>query len=182
MNRAWWSGTGAIIIIIAVVIALLCISKYNTISELDEKVETTWSPLVSVMQKRYDIVPKLVSAVVRYTGKRDDAVKTLTATYDRWKAEKGIPDRVEAASAIEAAYTQLFIEAGQRYPGISSNYQIVNLRTAFDQTEGPLLTNAGSYNNTVESYNTYSRKFPNNIVALILGFYMKYPYFKREAS
>jgi len=180
MKKSIWGGTTTIAIVIIVVV-ILCISKYNTLSVNDEAVETAWSPLSSVMQERYDVVPKIVSSVVRYTGKRDEYVKKLTSTYNKFKSASGIPDRVEAASDIEGAYTKLFIQASQRYPGINSNYQVQAQRKIFKGTEKRLMSAADGYYGAVQKYNSYSRKFPTNLVALLMGFEMRFPYFKRES-
>jgi LemA protein len=180
MKKIVWGSGASIAVVVAIIVALLCITKYNTLSVNDEAVDTAWSPLSSIMQTRYDIIPKVVSSVVRYTGKRDDDVKKLTATYNKFKSASGIVDRVNAANEIEGAYTKLFIQASQRYPGITSNYQVQSQQKIFDGTEKQLVGAAGAYYDAVQKYNSYSRKFPTNLVALILRFPMTYPYFKRE--
>ena len=180
MKKIVWGSSASIAIIIAIVVVILCIAKYNTLSVNDEAVETAWSPLSSIMQERYDVVPKLVSSVVRYTGKRDEYTKALTNTYNNFNSASGIANKVDAANAIEGAYTKLFIEASQRYPGITSNYQVQAQRKIFDSTEQNLIPAASTYYSAVQKYNSYSRKFPTNVVALLMGFQMRFPYFKRE--
>ena len=180
MKKIVWGSGASIILIVAIIVALLCITKYNKLSVNDEAVETQWSPLSSIMQERYDVVPKLVSSVVRYTGKRDEYTKNLTAAYNNFISASGISDKVNAANVIEGAYTKLFIQASQRYPGITSNYQIQAQKAIFDGTEKNIIPAAQSYYDAVQKYNSYSRKFPTNVVALLMGFEMRYPYFKRE--
>lgn len=180
MKKIVWGSGASIAVVVAIIVALLCIAKYNTLSVNDEAVETEWSPLSSIMQERYDVVPKLVSSVVRYTGKRDEYTRALTDRYNKFTTVSGIIDKVNAANAIEGAYTKLFIQASQRYPGITSNYQVQAQRAIFDGTEKRIIPAAKTYYTAVQAYNTYSRKFPNNLVALILRFPMTYPYFKRE--
>lgn len=171
-----------IIIIIVVVVALLCILKYNTIAGYDEQVENAWSPLVSALDQRYDGVPKLVNEIILYTQHEDDATRALSQAEKKFDAASGMVAKVEAADDLEAQLSKVYIEAGQRYPGITSHYQFQALKENFEQSGKEMAQSMQGYNKAVEQYNTYARKFPNNLVALIMGFHHSYPYFKREGN
>ncbi len=171
-----------IIIVVAVVIAILCITKYNKLAGLDEALDKTWSPLVSALQQRYDGVPKIADEVVLYTGKEDSVTKALIASDKKFDSANGRENKVETANEVEINLTKLFIESTQRYPGISSHYQYTALKKNFEVTSGEMASAMNSYNDAVSAYNTYVRKFPNNLVAVIMGFGYRETYFKKESE
>ena len=175
-------STVTILIIVAVIIALLCITKYNAISTLDEAVDKSWSPLVSALQQRYDGVPKLVNEVILYTSQDDSTTKALAESDKAFNSAEGREDKVKAANVVEINLSKLFIEATQRYPGITSHYQFTALQKNF-QVSGKAMSSAmDGYNDAVSEYNTYVRKLPNDLVAMIIGFNYREIYFKKETE
>lgn len=169
-----------IIVIIIVMVVGLCIVKYNKIAALDEGLKKSWTPLSSALEPRYDEIPKLVNEVILYTGKEDSTTKTLADAQKKYAAANGMSARVEAAGEVEAALSNIIIQGGQRYPGIQSHYQFQNLKEGFIKTGDAMKPLINSYNAAVDTYNTYVRKIPNNVVAFLLGFEFEADYFKRE--
>lgn len=169
-----------IVVIIVVMVLGLCIFKYNTIATKDQSLENAWAPLLNVLQPRYDEVPKFVNEIILYTGKEDDETKKLSSAYKNFKADSGFNGQIEDAGKIESALSKVIIDAGQRYPGITSHYQFINLKEGFQQTTTQMKPLVDAYNKAADDYNTYVRLFPNNFVALIMGFDFKAPYFMRN--
>ncbi|MBT3182236.1 MAG: hypothetical protein HN337_07005 [Deltaproteobacteria bacterium] len=175
MNRTiFW-----VIGIIVAMLVLLCIFKYNSIAELDEGLANAWTPLENVLQPRYDAVPKLVNEVILYTGKEDKETKALADANKDYTSAGGMGAQVKAANKLEAAISDMIIEGGQRYPGISSHYQFMNLKQGFQKTGEQMQQLVKGYNSSVDKYNSYIRKFPNNLIAFLLGFEYRAEYFKR---
>ena len=166
--------------IIAAVLVVMCIVKYNGLVTNDESVAKSWPSLVSVLQQRYAAVPKLINSIILYNGHEDSYTKELAAAYKKFQEAGDMQEKVKAADKLEAALSSQFIQAGQRYAGISSNFQFTQLKKDFESTGPEVVKYAQAYNDTVDVYNTYVRKFPNNFFALILNFYGERPYFKRQ--
>jgi LemA protein len=169
--------------ILAIVVAMLaglCIVKYNALATNDQALENAWAPLQNILRPRYDAVPKYVNEVILYTGKGDSTTKSLSETYKEFQEARNYEDQIRSANRIEEALSVSIIEAGQRYPGIASHYQFMNLKAGFQASSVQIQPLADAYNSAVDRYNTYVRKFPNDLVALILGFQSKAPYFMRQ--
>ena len=175
-------STVTILIIVAVIIALLCIAKYNKIATLDEAVDKTWAPLESSLQQRYDGVPKLVNEVILYTSHEDSTIKALSAADKKFDSVSSREDKAEAANNVEVNLTKVFIETTQRYPGITSHYQFTALQKNFEMSGKDMQNSMEGYNGAVSAYNTYVRKFPNDLVALLIGFNYREIYFKKGVN
>ena len=169
-----------VLAIAVVVLAIMCVSKYNELSVLDEGLEKQWAPLVNVLTPRYTQVPDLVNEVILYNGKKDEVVHNLATAYKHFNESSSISSQVAAANRIEAALSALFIEAGQRYPGIVSHYQFQNLKQVFQTTSADMDGLVNGYNKSVDDFNSYVRQFPNNIVGMLLGFGSSADYFRKE--
>ncbi len=172
--------TSWIIGILVVAVVLLCIYKYNKIVVYDEAVKETWTPLLGQLQQRYDQIPKLVNEIILYTNQEDEQTKSLAAADKKFNSAEGMIDKVKAANAVETALNNIFLQAGQRYPGIESHYQFMELNKGFQTTLQQMEAPMGAYNKMVDRYNTYVREFPGDFVALVLGFHGGYDYFKKE--
>ncbi len=171
----------AIIIIVALIVAAICIVKYNTLSDYDEAAEKSFAPLTSFLQERYQAVPRLVSSIVLYTGKEDREVKQLNEAYKAYTQATTMQQRVETSATLEATLMNTKQQIMDRYPGISSNYQFNSIAKTIAQAGNDLMGPLGAYNTAASTYNSYVRRFPNNIVGAIFMFPSRYPYFKRES-
>lgn len=174
MNKttAWVVG------IILVLVIVIFIAKFNKLSVYDEALSNAWTPLGNVLGPRYAEVPKLINEVILYTGREDAETKDLMQKYRELTAAKDAPEQLETAGPLEEALADFFIQAGQRYPGISSHYQYMNLMQGFQQSASQMGSLVTAFNQSVDKYNSYAREFPNNIVAAFTGFGHEAKYFR----
>ena len=163
-NSSWITG------IIVAIIVIYGIVAFNKISTRDEQVTTAWTPLASALELRYASVPALARSIIMYTGNDDETTKDLIRDQQAYMAANTVLGKATAASEIEEDLTRITVEGGQLYPGIQSHYQFTTLLGNFaasQQKMGPALD---AYNLAADAYNTYIRKFPNNVIAAVLGF------------
>lgn len=174
MNKtvAWIIG------IIVVLVIIIFIAKFNKLSVYDEALSNAWTPLGNVLGPRYAEVPKLINEVILYTGKEDAETKDLMQKYREYSVTKGAAEQLETAGLLEEALASFFIQAGQRYPGISSHYQYMNLMQGFQQSASQMGPMVSAFNHEVDKYNSYAREFPNNLVAAFTGFGHEASYFR----
>lgn len=165
MRNTFWLAA----ILIAIVV-LVGIVEYNTIAARDEAVTNAWTPLASALDLRYAAVPALARSIVVYTGRDDETTKDLMADQQRFMAARTVLDKATAANEVEMDLNRITVEAGQIYPGIQSHFQFTELMKSFDQSQAKMGPALAGYNMAVERYNAYIRKFPNDIIAAVLGF------------
>ncbi len=167
----------AILVFVALVVVGVLIVEYNSMATLDERVETAWTPLQAKLQTRYDSVPRLLNEVTLYVGQEIPQVKSIKEFQPHITDNTPISEKVKAANKIEDMLQSLIQYLTERYPNIISRYsvqQMANIMKNTDQTIGP---ETKAFNDAATSYNQSVRRFPMNIVAMILGFPTKYDYF-----
>ncbi len=179
---------GRIWIIIIAIIALLVlwfVKLNNRMVAAEEKAVQAWSQVENVYQRRSDLIPNLVAIV---KGAADFERGTLEAVIEaRAKATSVTVDpsnlTEESMAAFQSAQDNLSQSLGrlmvviERYPELKANQNFLELQAQLEGTENRITVERRSFNETVQSYNTLIRKFPNSIIAGIAGFEKK-AYFK----
>ncbi|MFA6327076.1 MAG: LemA family protein [Bacteroidales bacterium] len=179
---------GRIWIIIIAIIAILVlwfVKLNNRMVAAEEKAVQAWSQVENVYQRRSDLIPNLVAIV---KGAADFERGTLEAVIEaRAKATSVTVDpsnlTEESMAAFQSAQDNLSQSLGrlmvviERYPELKANQNFLELQAQLEGTENRITVERRSFNETVQSYNTLIRKFPNSIIAGIAGFEKK-AYFK----
>lgn len=159
-------------------IYLLTVGKYNTAVERQETAETAWSQVESAYQRRNDLIPNLVNTV---KGAADFERGTLTdviearakATSVNVDAENITQEQLQqfqqAQGEVSSALSRLLVTV-ERYPELRATQNFQQLQSQLEGTENRINVERNRYNETVREYNTYIRKFPNNVIVGMYGF------------
>lgn len=168
MKKVW-----LIILAVVVVLILAVIGKYNTIVRLDETVKTAWSQVENVYQRRMDLIPNLVNTV---RGAAAQETNVLTAVVEaRANATKVSVDINDPASfakfqqaqgEVSSALSRL-LAVVENYPTLQSIQAFRDLMTQLEGTENRITVERKNFNDAVNTFNIYIRRFPANIVASI---------------
>ena len=169
-----------VLIIGAIVLGiyLLTVGKYNTAVERQENAETAWSQVESAYQRRSDLIPNLVNTV---KGAADFERGTLTdviqaraqATSVNVDAENLTQEKLQefqqAQGQVSSALSRLLVTV-ERYPELRATQNFQQLQSQLEGTENRINVERNRYNQQVRDYNTYIRKFPNNVIVGMYGF------------
>lgn len=179
---------GLIIIIAIVVLAVIWgMGIYNGLVSKQETVEQAVGNVQTAYQQRADLIPNLVATVKSYA---EHEAGTLTAVVEaRAKAtsvtldasnltEENMKAFQAAQDEMSGALSRLLVSVEQ-YPDLKANQNYLDLQSKLEGCENAIANARRQFNETVKTYNTYLRRFPNNIIANAFGFDKK-PYF--EAS
>ena len=174
------------LVLIVIVVFILILGGcagcgYNNMVKLDENVKQSWNNVQSDYQRRADLIPNLVSTV---KGAANFETTTLTqviearakATSVNINAENLTPDKVQqfqqAQGQLSGALSKLLVVAEQ-YPQLQATQSFRDLQVQLEGTENRIKVSRNDFNNTVQTYNTTVRRFPNNIFAGMFGFSVK---------
>jgi LemA protein len=177
--------TVLIIVGIVIVLAAMFVKPYNKMVQKDEECSKAWANVENAYQRRLDLIPNLVKTV---QGAADYEKGTLTEVIEaRAKAtsvqvdpsnltEESIAKFQAAQDQLSSALSRLMVVV-ERYPELKANENFLELQAQLEGTENRIAVERGKFNETVNDYNSYIRRFPNNIVAGMFNFDKK-GYFK----
>ena len=174
-----------------VVISAMTLSScgYNSMVEKEEAVSTAWSNVENQYQRRADLIPNLVNTVKGYAAHEKETLESVVsarskATQMTLSADNLTPEKLKeyqaAQGAVESALSRL-LAVTENYPELKANQQFQELQAQLEGTENRISVERRNFNQTTQDYNTYIRKFPNNLFAGMFGFEKK-PYFEAEAG
>ena len=162
---------------------------YNTVIEKNEGVKSAWSQVENQYQRRSDLIPNLVKTVKGYAEFEKETLQSVVearanATKVNFNAEELTPENIQrfeqAQSALSGALSRLLVTV-ERYPDLKANESFLNLQSQLEGTENRISVERKRFNESVENYNKYIRKFPTNFYAGVFGFSPK-GYFQAAAG
>ena len=187
-NKALW-------ITIAIIVVLLFVGyswvkgTYNTMVTQDEGVKTAWSQVENKYQRRMDLIPNLVNTVKGYaTHEKETLEGVVSARAEATKTtidpsnlnEESMKKFQAAQGELSSALSRLMLVI-ERYPDLKANQNFSELQAQLEGTENRISVERKRFNETAQSYNTYIRSFPTNILAGMFGFQPK-AYFSAESG
>ncbi|MFI5452103.1 LemA family protein [Pedobacter sp. UC225_61] len=169
------------IIAVVVLLALFSGCGYNGLVKLDEDVKTKWNNVEAQYQRRADLIPNLVSTV---KGAAKFEQSTLTAVIEARASASKItidPDKLnsENIEKYQAAQGQITQALGklmvltENYPELKATQQFSDLSAQLEGTENRITVARKDFNESVQTFNTKVRSFPNNLTAGLFGFSAK---------
>lgn len=153
---------------------------YNRIQELDERVEQMKANVQTELVRRADLIPNLVATVdevARFEQETFTQVAQaragLSQSSDRVRqaAEQGADtEQLAAADAELTRNMRNFINISvEAYPQLRANENFIRLQDELTETENRLAVSRRDYNESVQAYNTYIRRFPQTLTARVIG-------------
>ena len=172
---------GIIVVIVLVLIAGFFFMQYvgvrNTLVTKDQAVKAAWSQVDIVLQRRADLIPNLVETVKGYAQQEQtvfgDIAKARSALLSAGTPEQ----KIAANQQLDGALGRLLLIV-ENYPQLKSNENFMRLQDELAGTENRIAVERKRYNDTLQDYNTYLLKFPNNIFAGWAGYKQNEAYFQ----
>ena len=176
-----------VILVIVFILYRFFVGTYNNLVERDVQVQTAWSQVENVYQRRLDLIPNLVSTVKEAA---DFEKSTLTAVIEaRANATQVKIDpknlTAEQMTKFQEAQGQLGSALGrlmvvvEQYPRLKANQNFLELQSQLEGTENRIAVERQKFNEAVQLFNSYVRKFPQVTIAGMYGFSAK-PFFEAD--
>jgi LemA protein len=170
-------------------IASLSSCGYNSMVEKQEAVEGQWAQVQNVYQRRMDLIPNLVETVKGVANFEKGTLEAVVqaraqATKTTINAGDLTPEKVaqfqKAQEGLTGALSK-FMSIVENYPDLKATQNFSELQAQLEGTENRITVERMKFNQTVQDYNSYIRKFPNNMTAGMFGFEKK-GYFEASAG
>lgn len=186
-------GKKAIIWFIVFIALLLIVpffwGTYNRLVKREEAVKMSWAQVENQYQRRADLIMNLVETVKGYATHEQETftqvvearAKATQLTVDAESLDaRSLQQFTQAQSELTQALSRLLMVV-ENYPDLKANENFIMLQGQLEGTENRIAFARKEFNETVNKYNTYRRRFPRNIAAAMLGFGKK-DYFEADSG
>lgn len=147
----------------------MIVGSYNGLVDRESRVDQTVADLEVQLQRRFDLIPNLVSAVEGALEQERDIINSVTEARTRYAGAGNSEDRLNAAADLEGALSRLLVVV-ENYPQVASLQNVRDLQVQLEGTENRVAQARRTYNEAATDYNRNIRRFPRAIIASLFGF------------
>jgi LemA protein len=176
-------GTIILLGVLAVVLLLVfngC-GSYNKMVTKQENVSKAWGQVENVYQRRMDLIPNLVNTVKGAANFESSTLEKViaaraSATQVKIDPDKLTPENIEKYQAAQGQISQALgklLMITENYPQLRATESFRDLQSQLEGTENRITVERQKFNEIVQDYNSYVRKFPQVIYAGWFGFEKK---------
>jgi len=180
--------TLGVIVIMALLGALVLGGVYNNLVTKEEGVTSAWSQVENVYQRRSDLVPNLVATVKGYAAHESETLQNvvearskvakMTITPELLNNPAALAKFQESQTQLTSALSRLMVVVEQ-YPDLKASQNFLALQTQLEGTENRITVERKRFNEAAQDFNAFRRRFPNVLVAHLMGFKNK-AYFQAD--
>ena len=160
------------LIVLVVVIVILVILRNSLIAKKNQVINV-FASIDTLLKKRYDLLPNLISTVKTYMQHEKSLLTEITEI--RAQAVSGqISDdeKVDLDNKMSRMLGGIMV-AVENYPDLKANQNFLQLQGALNEVEEQISAARRAYNAAVTSYNNAVEMFPTNIIASAMSYRQK---------
>ena len=159
------SQTLLVLIAVLVLVAIIIIVLYNSLIGKKNQVDYAFGGMDTMLKKRYDLIPNLVSTVQQYATHERELLEEIThlrtqALQDNLSAD----DKVDLDNQMSGALGKIMV-AVESYPDLKANENFLQLQASLNEIEEQISASRRAYNAAITDYNNGIEMFPTNIIA-----------------
>ena len=141
------------------------IATYNTLVRLRQHCREAWASIDTELQRRYDLIPNLVSTVKGYATHEQATLTAVVEARNRAVASTGSPG-AQAVDENELVGTlKQLLAVVERYPDLKASDNFLALQRELANTEDRIQAARRFYNANVRDINTRIEVVPSNLIA-----------------
>ncbi|MCJ7722462.1 LemA family protein, partial [Candidatus Bathyarchaeota archaeon] len=153
MNSKWIAVVLIIvaILVVGVVFVVLYYGTYNNLVGLEVSVDEKWAQVQQELQRRYDLIPRVVNASKLYIQYEGSILQNVTELRSQWATamNSGDIDSInDATGKLDSAVTNLVVVI-ENYPELKSSQIVEDLIIELEGTENRISTERMRYNEAV---------------------------------
>ncbi len=155
---------------------------YNRMQTLDEQVNKAKGNIQAQLQRRADLIPNLVNTVKGFAAQEQQVFTAVADARSRLAGavQSGDVGAMAQANAALSAPLGRLLAIAEAYPELKSNQNFMQLQDELTGTENRISVARQDYNTAVSEYNSYIRRFPQNLTAKVFGMSTQKEYFEAE--
>lgn len=156
------------VLIIIGVVLLALVLMYNSLVGKKNQVENIFGSVDTVLKKRYDLIPNLVSSVQQYMAHEKSLLNDITELRSR-AMKPGLSDheKITLDKEITSTLGSIMV-AVENYPDLKANENIMHLQRTLHEVESQISAARRAYNQAVTDYNNAIEMVPTNFMASMI--------------
>jgi LemA protein len=158
-----------IIVALLLLIGLIYVLVRNSLINLEQRVDESWSGIDVQLKRRHDLIPNLVETVKGYATHERETFEKVTQARAAAMQASGPAEAGQAEGQLTAALGGLRVVAEQ-YPQLRATENFQQLQRQLSELEDEIQASRRIYNSNVQVFNTRIQQFPASIPAKQLGY------------
>ncbi len=165
---------------------------YNSLQGLDEQVKGAWAEVQNQYQRRADLIPNLVATVKGAASFEQETLQRVVearAAATSMKVDANALNNPETFKKFEQVQSQLssalsrLLVVVEKYPDLKATQGFQTLQAQLEGVENRIAVARKRYIESVTTYNTAVRSFPQNLTAkFLLGLEVRPTFSADEAA
>jgi LemA protein len=158
-----------IIVALLLLIGLIYVLVRNSLINLEQRVDESWSGIDVQLKRRHDLIPNLVETVKGYATHERETFEKVTQARAAAMQASGPAEAGQAEGQLTAALGGLRVVAEQ-YPDLRATENFQQLQRQLSELEDEIQASRRIYNSNVQVFNTRIQQFPASIPAKQMGY------------
>ncbi|MGC8572050.1 MAG: LemA family protein [Candidatus Micrarchaeia archaeon] len=160
-------GLGVFVLIIVGLIVVI----YNTLVALNNNVKKAWANIDVLLQKRHDMLTKLIDSVSGYMKYEKGVMTNITQLRSAWESipQDDVKAKINTSNQITSALKTIFAVA-ENYPDLKADNNFMQLQQSITDIENQIADMREFYNQAVNLLNIRVKQFPYNLFADMMHF------------
>jgi LemA protein len=152
------------------VVAVAAFAIYNRLVHLRNLTRESWRDIDTELQRRYDLIPNLVSTVKGYAAHEQQTFEAVAQQRADAMAEARPADQQAAREQALGSGVSQVLAVAEQYPELQASEQFLSLQRELTDTEDRIQVARRVYNANVRALDTLIETFPAVLVARGFGF------------
>ncbi len=161
--------TWIIAAVLAGVLIVTGIGTYNALASGRESVENAEANMDTMLKRRADLIPNLVSTVRSFAAHETDVLNRVLEARSALTGAGNVTEKAAAEQEMSQALEGLTVVV-ENYPELKSDASYIALMDELAGSESRIATARRDYNNAVRDYNSQLVRFPGNFFGRLFGF------------
>src|SRR6478609_2790927 len=164
-----WLIPALIVVVLVLIVGIYLWATYNSLVQLNVRVDEAWSDITVQLKRRADLLPNLIESVKGYAAHEKAVFENVTKARAETLSAQGPAEASVAENHMQTALKSIFAVA-EAYPQLQASQNFLQLQSELVDTEDKIQASRRFYNGGVRELNTKIKVFPNNAFAKRLGF------------
>jgi LemA protein len=149
-------------------VAVPGVISYNRFVNQRNLIATSWSDVETELQRRYDLIPNLVTTVKAYASHEQAVFDEVTRARTMAVGTTGlVASQAAAEQPLVEGLRRLFAVA-EGYPALKASAHFLDLQRQLAATENRIQAARRFYNANVAAFNRRVQAFPSNLLAWLM--------------